>query len=133
MKNHETNTFIFSLQICLDLRELLKIYVNYLEINIRSAEANILKNSSLSLNLLSNSPCFPTMFMVFVFSPFRSSSYFLIKEIASFDSAHFLPPCSALNNLPYLQFLLLTLVILVLLLWVLFPLLRFSLHCVDKD
>ena len=63
-----------------------KFIQTYLEINIRSAEVKTTKESSLSLNLLSNSPCFPNMFMVFLFSPLSSSSYFLKRDTVSFGS-----------------------------------------------
>ena len=43
-----------------------------------------LKNSSSCLNLFRSSPCFPTMFMIFLFALFKKFSYFFTKDIPSF-------------------------------------------------
>ena len=53
---------------------------------------------SLSLNVFNNSPCFPTMFMIFLFAPFKRSSYFFTKDIPSFSSFAFLPSRSSVNH-----------------------------------
>ena len=47
------------------------------------------KKSSSSLNLFRSLPCFPTIFMIFLFAPFKRFSYFFTKEIPSFTSFAF--------------------------------------------
>ena len=42
------------------------------------------KNSSSSLNLLRNSPCFPTTLIIFLIAPFKRFSYFWATDIPSF-------------------------------------------------
>ena len=56
------------------------------------------KSSSLSMNLFNNSPCLPTILIIFLFAPFKISSYFFTKDKPAFSSLNFLPPHSCVNN-----------------------------------
>ena len=60
---------------------------------------------SLFLYLLTNSPCFPTIFIIFMFAPLRilSCQYFLLKIYCFLVLFCFLPPCSSLNKLLFVQ------------------------------
>ena len=112
IKNNGTNIFTFSHQICLNLPLLinLKLLLKKLDVRVEFLNTGNLhknlyklilkyifdrlkptqsKDSSLYLNLFSNSPCFPTIFIIFLFAPFNRSSYFFTKDIPSFDSFAF--------------------------------------------
>ena len=61
-----------------------------------------LKMFSLSLNFLSNSSCFPTILIFFLFSPFKRASYLLMTAIAAlgcfaFHTASFSSELSSLT------------------------------------
>ena len=57
------------------------------------------KNSSSSLKRLRSTPYFPTMFIIFLFAPFKRSSHNLTKAMPSFVSIlRFLLLCSTPNN-----------------------------------
>ena len=75
MENDETSIFTFYHEICLHCLTHffinLKLLLNYREIDIRSAEANTIKE------LITTLPAFQK-FMIFLFSPLRSSSYFYL-------------------------------------------------------
>ena len=61
------------------------------------------KNLSLSLNYFSNSPGFSTIFIIYLFAPLRRSSYFLLKIYCLLVPLQFLPPCSSVSNLLFVE------------------------------
>ena len=57
------------------------------------------KKSSSSLNFFNNSPCFLTIFMIFLFAPFKRFHIFLLNIYHRSASLHFLLLCSFTNHL----------------------------------
>ena len=98
-------------------KNLCKLTLKYIIDRLRPRPS---KNSSLSLNLFSNSPCFPTISMIFQFAPFKRTSYFFAKDT---------PPRISANNPLRQKLLILMKEVLFLLFQVSFSFSFFSSHC----